>query len=294
MTEAPQQAVEHVLEPGFQPLFDGRTLTGWRAVPRSYGTMWPGGPTVRDRMPDLPADYDEQATAHPAQWEVVDGAIEGYQDPDTPGYGGYLVSERAFADFELVVEMRPDWPADTGVMVRRRPDTWAGFQVLVDHRKSGSIGGFFGNGTGAFHAVPFVLDVATDDQGRPNRLVLDDPTTTTESLTPDKPALLTRRGDPDEFLARWRFGDWNHLRIRCIGAQPKITTWANDVLVAEIDLASIDHPYYDADAVAAELGRAGHLAFEVHDNDPRAGVDRWGPGARCRWRNIAIKELPTE
>ena len=36
--------------------------------------------------------------------------------------------------------MNPDWPADTGVMIRRRPDSWAGFQVLVDHRKSGSIG----------------------------------------------------------------------------------------------------------------------------------------------------------
>ena len=34
-------------EQGFNaPLFDGRTLEGWYAIPRSYGTMWPGGPTV--------------------------------------------------------------------------------------------------------------------------------------------------------------------------------------------------------------------------------------------------------
>ena len=43
-------------------------------------------------------------------------------------------------------------------MVRRRPDSSAGFQVLIDHRKSGSIGGFFGDGTGGFHAVPYILD----------------------------------------------------------------------------------------------------------------------------------------
>lgn len=246
---------------------------------------------MRTLNPGLPADYEEMARAHPARWEVADGAIEGYQDPATPGYGGYLVSDDTFADFELVLEMNPDWPADTGVMVRRRPDTWAGFQVLVDHRKSGSIGGFYGNGTGGFHAVPYILDVVRDHAGRPVGLTLEDPSTTTEPMTPDKPALLTRRGDPDAFLARWRFGDWNHLRIRCTGSRPTITTWVNDVLVAEIDLATINHPHYDADRVAEELGRAGHLALEVHDNDLRLGRSRWGLGARCRWRNLAIKEL---
>ena len=81
-------------------------------------------------------------------------AIEGRQDPARPGYGGYLVSEQTFGDFELELEMNPDWPADTGIMLRRRPgEDWAGFQVLVDHRKSGSIGGFYGNGIGGFHAV---------------------------------------------------------------------------------------------------------------------------------------------
>jgi Domain of Unknown Function (DUF1080) len=92
-------------------------------------------------------------------------------------------------------------------------------------------------------------------------------------------------------LAEWRFGDWNHLRIGCVGEKPTITSWANGVLVAEIDLATIKHPNYDADAVAAVLGRSGHLALEVHDNYPIVGALRWGRGARCRWRNIAIKEL---
>jgi hypothetical protein len=276
---------------GFVSLFDGRTLNGWHAVPRSYGAMWPGGPTVAETIPELAADYEEQAAAHPAHWDVVDGAIEGFQDPAFPGYGGYLVSDRTYGDFELTLEMNPDWPADTGVMLRRRPDSWAGFQVLVDHRKSGSVGGFFGNGTGGFHAVPYVLDACYDDAGRPVALRIEDPNTSVEPMTPDKPALLTRRGDPAEFLARWRFGDWNRLRIRCVGTQPKITTWVNDVLIAEIDLATMEHPRYDADTVAAALGPAGHIAFEVHDNDPRGGAGRWGPGARCRWRDIAIKEL---
>jgi hypothetical protein len=105
---------------GFVPLFDGRTLTGWHAVPRGYGPMWPGGPTVAETLPELAADYEERAAAHPAHWDVVDGAIEGFQDPAFPGYGGYLVSDRTFGDFELTLETNPDWPADTGVMLRRR------------------------------------------------------------------------------------------------------------------------------------------------------------------------------
>jgi hypothetical protein len=83
----------------------------------------------------------------------------GRQEPPGSGYGGYLITDQASGDFELRIEANPDWPADTGVMVRRRRDTWEGLQVLVDHSRSGSIGGFYGNGIGGFHAVPFALDV---------------------------------------------------------------------------------------------------------------------------------------
>lgn len=275
---------------GFVSLFDGVSLDGWHAIPRSYGRVWPGGPTVAEQFTAMPADYDELARAHPAVWEVVDGAIEGRQDPDRLGYGGYLITDRAYGDFELELEMKPDWPADTGVMVRRRADDWAGFQVLVDHRKSGSIGGFFGNGLGSFHAVPFVLDVSRDEDGTPKGLVEEDPATTTEPATPEKLAMLSQAGDAATFLAAWRWGDWNHLRIRCVGALPVITTWVNGHLTAELDTATIDHPGYDAAQVLEYLGPTGHIAFEVHDNDPM-GTERWAPGSHCRWRGIRIREL---
>ena len=108
---------------GFTPLFDGRTLKGWRAVPRLYAPKT----GEFDRMPadqlkDAVVKWHEarpemQARLrHTGRWEVVDGAIVGGQE--TPKMGGYLVSERKFADFELELEARPDWPADTGIMVR--------------------------------------------------------------------------------------------------------------------------------------------------------------------------------
>src|SRR4051794_38788948 len=219
----------------FTSLFDGRSLDGWHAVPRVYGTIFPGGPTVRDVSPALPADYETEAAAHPAEWTVEDGTLVGRQSPAGSGYGGYLVSDATFGDFELVLEARPDWPADTGVMIRRRPDTWHGYQVLIDHRKSGTIGQFFGNGLGSFHAVSFNLDVARDADGAPVGLVEDDPATTVEPVTDVKRVALAFGATATEFLAAWRFGDWNELRIRCVGRVPRITTWINGARIGELD-----------------------------------------------------------
>jgi hypothetical protein len=276
---------------GFEPLFNGKDLTGWSIIPRSYGSIWPGGPEVLDVAPDFPDDYAEQAALHPAAWSVEDGAIVGRQQPLGSGYGGYLISDEKFGDFELTLELNPDWPADTGVMLRRRPDSWHGLQVLVDHRHSGSIGGFFGNGLGSFHAVPFAITAQLDAEGRPIGLREDDPANSAEPFTPAKAELLEYAATLDEFLTAWRWLDWNSLRIRCVGERPHVTTWINDVKIAEIDLATLKAPNYDADAVAAFLGTAGHIALEVHDNDPMLGTRRWAPDAACRWRNLMIKRL---
>ncbi|MEV4575570.1 family 16 glycoside hydrolase [Nonomuraea jabiensis] len=89
----------------------------------------------------------------------------------------------------------------------------------------------------------------------------------------------------------WRWGDWNELRIRAVGALPVIITWVNGLKIAELDTATLQSPHYDPEAVLATLGSSGHLAFEVHDNDAAFGEARWGHGAACRWRNIRIKEL---
>jgi hypothetical protein len=277
-------------EPGFTPLFDGSTLSGWTAIPRSYGRLYPGGPDVLDVITTFPADYNEQAQAHPATWTVENGEIVGRQQPPGSGYGGYLRTDQTFGDFELRFEANPDWPADTGVMVRRCRDTWEGIQVLIDHRRSGSIGGFYGNGIGGFHAVPFAIDVRRDAAGRPIGMKADDPAASVEPFHPAKRDMLTRAAGVEEFLAVWRWGDWNDFQVRCVGELPIITVWVNGLLVAEIDLGRLDAENFDTEAVRAVLGRRGHLALEVHDTDPLLGPERWAPDARCRWRNLRICE----
>jgi len=279
-------------EAGFRDLFDGKTLDGWFAVPRIYGKRYPGGPEVHDIWREIGRELPVEPEKHPARWFVEDGYIVGEQDEPGSGYGGYLVSEEQFGDFELVLEVRPDWPADTGIMLRRQRDDWTGFQVLLDHRECGGIGGFFGNGLDSFMAIPFKVCSKRDADGNPIGLIPDDPATSTEPLKQEHIDRLDYAGDIDEFLRVWKWADWNEMQIRCVGgALPVITTWVNGMKVAELDTARIDTPNYDPEAVAALLGPRGHIAFEVHDNDAYFGEARWARGAQCRWRNIRIREL---
>lgn len=274
---------------GFVSLFDGSSLAGWHAEPRVYGSIYPGGPGLdgffRERGVTPPVEPEK----HPAVWHVEDGAIVGQQG--TPGYGGYLVSDEAFGDFELVLEARPDWPADTGIMLRRKFQDWTGYQVLLDHRESGGIGGFFGNGLASFSAVPFAVRAKRDAEGNVIGIEADDPATSMEPVTPEKIARLSYAGAVEDFLAVWKWDDWNEIRIRCVGALPVITTWVNGLKIAEIDAATLDSPDYDPQGVLDYLGPRGHIALEVHDNDAFFGESRWGKGAQCRWRALRIKPL---
>lgn len=281
---------------GYRPLFDGKTLDGWRSIPRIYGPLQPGGPHLDDVLKQYGITVPPNPELHPPKWTVDDeGVLTGEQDAPGSGYGGYLITEEAFGDFDLALEMRPDWPADTGVMLRRGMDSFAGFQVLVDHRPSGGIGGFFGNGLASFSAVPFAVDVVRDDDGTPIGLRADDPETSVEPVTQAKIDRLEYAADVQDFLDVWRWADWNELRIRVVGgALPRITTWINGLKIAEMDAASLDSPEYDAAAVGELLGDRGHIALEVHDNDSMFGEARWGVGAQCRWRNIRIREITEE
>lgn len=270
----------------FVELFDGMSLKGWHAVPRVPAPPRPGAD-----KPELDPSIAERVLAHKGRWTVEEGAICGRQDPPGSGLGAYLVSDDTFGDFELIFEARPDWPADTGIMLRATPIGSQGYQVLLDHRKSGNIGGFYGNGIGRFHAIKFNVDVNRDPTGRPTGIKIEDPATTLEPITGIKPTLLTKAASGEDFLAAWKWDDWNEFRITVRGALPVITTFINGALVAEMDAGRLPVEIFDPEGTLALLGERGHIAFEVHDNDPLMREERWAPGAACRWRNIRLRAL---
>jgi hypothetical protein len=276
---------------GFRSLFDGTTLNGWHAVPRlglPKAVLDEKVPAekLKERVLAILAKNpaSERQRNHTGRWTVKDGAIEGGQEPAGSGLGAYLLSDETFSDFELELEARPDWPIDTGVMLRAHELGSIGFQVLLDHRPSGGIGGLYGNNTGGFLAAPFLVD--GDEQ----------PGFRVANLRPGKadPVKLLARptygATFEEFARVWHLNDWNAFRIRCVGRLPVVTTWVNGLKVFEIDTARIDIPGYDPDALFERLGRAGRVGFEVHDNGPM-GRNRWAPGAVCRWRRIRIRTV---
>jgi hypothetical protein len=167
-------------------LFDGRTLDGWHAVPRLPVAAWPGGPAPDPGSPKYLA-----AASSVGAWLVQDGAIVGTQNPPGSGLGGYLLTDDRYGDFQLTYEVRPDWPADTGVLVRASDLGAQGFQVLIDHRRSGGIGGFYGNGIGGFHALAYGVDVARDESGPSSRTTR--PPRSNLSRTRTGPCSRTRR-----------------------------------------------------------------------------------------------------
>ena len=93
-------------EEGFVPLFDGKTLTGWKQL---------GGK---------------------AKYEVVDGAIVGSSVPNTSN--SFLCTEKNYTDFILEVEFKVDPALNSGIQIRSNslPDYKKGqvhgYQVEID------------------------------------------------------------------------------------------------------------------------------------------------------------------
>jgi hypothetical protein len=286
--------IETFSEEGFIPMFDGKTLNGWSTTPRILCKVHPNGPPIQDLLEKYGLKIPPEPEKHPAHWYVQDdGVIVGEQAKKD--YGGYLVSDDKFGEFELAFDANPDWPADTGVIMRRAKTEMQGIQVLIDHRKSGNIGGIFGGGLASVHARNYTLDVEKDKTGRPIGLKLEnpaDPSSSKEPLSQKNIDILSYGCNPEDFIKVWKWQDWNSFRIRVVGGPlPTVTTWVNGLKVSELNLATVEWPDFDPEAIANLLGAKGHIAFEVHDNDSHLGQDRWGENANCRWRNVRIKDL---
>ena len=125
LTEAEAESSEFLpLPPGvmaYKPLFDGKSLQGWQVLRTGHGT---GG-----------------------KWEAVEGVLQGTQDP--PGNGGVLATTEKYGDFEVVVEINPDWGIDSGLFLRTT-ERGACYQITIDHRPGGQVGTLYGEGCGGW------------------------------------------------------------------------------------------------------------------------------------------------
>jgi hypothetical protein len=243
--------------PQAESLFDAESLKGWHKPPKRIGHGTGG------------------------HWFVRDGLLIGEQDPPGSGNGGMLLSDEKSGDFELEIDMRPDWGPDTGVFFRCT-DEGHGFQMYVDYHKGGNVGHLRGEMPGAFAMKPFQIFAQLGPDGQPASF----------TTTPDPRAEKWPKGvyeytcTADEWIKAWRVNGWNTGRVRCTGKYPQITTWINDLKVCHWNGETCPLPEYDKERVFKLLGREGSIGLQIH-----GGKAAWPTGKVCRWRNIKITRL---
>ena len=101
---------------GFQPIFNHSNLAGWHvSMTNHHGNT--------------------------SEWRVLDKILTGRQKP--VGNGGVLLSDERYQNFELYIEVKPDFGCDGGIFLRSNANGQA-YQVMLDYVEGGSIGGIYG------------------------------------------------------------------------------------------------------------------------------------------------------
>jgi hypothetical protein len=219
---------------GFVPLLDGKTLKGWHVSAQTghsrASTNQSGG-----------------------KWVVQDGAVIGSQD--IPGNGGILITDEAFGDFEVSLEMNNDFGPDSGLFLRSTEDGTA-YQAMIDYHANGNLMGLYGEGK--LGAKPSLMNFRFTDK-------VTEIVPVTNAPTP-LPVL------PASWPHFWRHGQWNELRARVVGNPPTITTWINGVKMMEWTETQKRHP--DTGGIAVQVHGGGNLTNQF-----------------VRYRNVQVKKL---
>ena len=127
--------LDRLKQGGFVPLFDGRSLGGWKGLvadPPARAKM-----TAQD-LASAQAAADETMRAH---WKVVDGLLT------FDGKGESLCTARDYGDFELLVDWRIEKGGDSGLYLRGSPQV----QIWDAEANPEGSGGLFNNEVGPSH-----------------------------------------------------------------------------------------------------------------------------------------------
>ena len=101
---------------GFTSIFNGQNLAGWRiSLTNHHGRT--------------------------SEWRIDNGVLTATQD--TLGNGGILLSDGIYKDFEVYLEIKPDWGCDGGLFLRSNERGQA-YQVMIDYLEGGDVGGIHG------------------------------------------------------------------------------------------------------------------------------------------------------
>jgi hypothetical protein len=189
------------------------------------------------------------------QWDFIDGAWIGQQDPPGSGNGGVLVTDQKLGDFEMILSTKPDWGVCSGIFLRSN-DRGQCYQIMVDWHGGGNVGSIYGEGTGGFNSRNYNLN---DDKS----IV----------VVTDRKDVLPLPFTAAEWTRHWRFGQYNEIRCRVVDNPPIIDVWLNGTYIT----------HFKDDQ--KRLDDAGHVGIQVH------GGKGWPNGAKVRFRGVQVKSL---
>jgi hypothetical protein len=157
---------------GFTRIFNGKDLSGWHISKTNHHGTTP--------------DY-----------RVLHGMIIGNQQPI--GQGGILLTDKRYKNFEVYMEVKPDWGNDSGLFLRSS-EAGEAYQVTLDYLPGGGMGGVYGERLQGLAAAPTPAGVTV-------------------------PTLL--------WTDVWRRESWNSVRARIEGDVPHIQVWINGALIRD-------------------------------------------------------------
>jgi hypothetical protein len=181
------------------------------------------------------------------------------------GGGGLLLTDRKYRNYELYMEVKPDWGNDSGVFLRTT-ENGAAYQITMDYLPGGSMGRLISEGGIQFGAGRGAAPPAGAPAAAP--------------VPAAAPPAGARAQTPDPGMAAWKREDWNVVRIRLTGDVPHATVWINSQQISDAS---------DTENHAVNGMIEGPIAIQIH-----GGTARWQPGGFWRWRNLAIRELAAD
>jgi Domain of Unknown Function (DUF1080) len=248
--------------PGFEPLFNGKDLTGWYG----WGTqdpadLWNMTPEERDAYKKksiegglLDAKGNDKGDHLKAHWTVENGELVN------DGKGLYLTTDKDYGDFELMVEYKMLPLGDSGIYLRGTPQVQI-WDFTEKDEKAVSLGKPFGSGG--------LWNNKNPEGKNPTKLM-------------DKP-----------------LGEWNTFLIRMIGERVTIT-FNGEVVVNNAVLENffanrkagyLAYGKKDDKAKPADQPPAGWMPDPVYAKGP---IQLQTHGSEIRWRNVFVRELSAE
>ena len=126
-----------------------QVLVGFLIV---LGTAFPQYENASSIPPDFTAIFNHQNLAgwhvsmtnhhgNTREWRVLDGVLTARQAP--PGNGGVLLSDQRYKDFEVYLEIKPDWGCEGGLLLRSN-EAGQAYRVTLGYREGNNVGDILG------------------------------------------------------------------------------------------------------------------------------------------------------